>query len=410
VKRYTYSDGGLSLVDWKAIKATLLVTQFQHAFPNAHDVIVDVISIRFGQQSGRVRVTLKMRFRLQSEARQARRELRRLLSTRSPPPPPSILEDLEFPADRRSLQLNAAPMSGMYSYDPAATPAADTPSSLLNMNALFTLLGVEVIQDDDPGIGAEEVSAPSPPPPSTPPPQCPAPSPPPPSPPPAAPPPWWETKCARGHQPIAPNGDCKACPAGKFQESDVSGRQTCRSCQNGFVQPYPAQTTCLGCPINGVNCRTRDDIEVYAGFFMNKPPDETLVVNISVWRCAREQACKGGVAHGNESCGEGHTGPLCGECKANFYRSRLSCLPCAGYEGREGSTRESFIIVALVAVFVISLTSVYLIHGGRAAASTRVEPTTGSFRSLRCQALAKLASALYQRIITGATIARIALG
>lgn len=143
---------------------------------------------------------------------------------------------------------------------------------------------------------------------------------------------------------------------------------------------------------------------------MNKPPDETLVVNISVWRCAREQACKGGVAHGNESCGEGHTGPLCGECKANFYRSRLSCLPCAGYEGREGSTRESFIIVALVAVFVISLTSVYLIHGGRAAASTRVEPTTGSFRSLRCQALAKLASALYQRIITGATIARIALG
>ena len=102
------------------------------------------------------------------------------------------------------------------------------------------------------------------------------------------------------------------------------------------------------------------------------------------------------------------TGPLCGTCKANYFRSRLQCLPCAGYAGRSGSVADSLAILSGAAAIVITLTTVYLIRGGRAV--SRKAAITSSAFGVRCSNLSKLASLLYQRIVTGAAIARIALG
>ena len=179
---------------------------------------------------------------------------------------------------------------------------------------LTTVLGVPVMSSVVLSQVQEVLSAPSPPPPSPPPPSCPPPPPPaappplvpppsvPPSFPPESPPPWFSMPCPAGSEPTRPDGVCRECPPGQFQERDTSGRQKCRVCQNGFVQPYAAQTTCMACPLVGINCRNRAEVEVIPGFYMDA---DDRIDNITVWPCAREQACKGGTQLGNQSCAEG---------------------------------------------------------------------------------------------------------
>ena len=85
-------------------------------------------------------------------------------------------------------------------------------------------------------------------------------------------------------------------------------------------------------------------------------------------------------------------------------------MPCAGYAGRSGSVANSFAILSTAAAMVTTLTAVYLIRGGRAVSQKATARHASSGFGARCQSLSKLASLLYQRFVTGAAIARIALG
>ena len=210
-----------------------------------------------------------------------------------------------------------------------------------------------------------------------------------------------------GHEPRPPDGACTACAPGSFEERDasISGRQQCRACENGFVQPYAAQTSCLECPSDRVNCDTRAEIDVRPGYYRVA---EATVTNISVWRCARDSACNGGPTAGNESCADGHDGPLCGTCKRGYYRGRLRCEACADVESNGSSLEQSIIILATVSILVIGLAALYLAFSGRAL--PHVANTSSTSRGRLWVRVTTLLSLVHARLITGGALLRILLG
>ena len=229
-------------------------------------------------------------------------------------------------------------------------------------------------------------------------------------------PPWWLVQCDDGYEPNADAsraqiGECVPCPAGTKQETDsLSGRQQCRVCENGYIQPYPAQIACLQCdPLGqgGINCRNKAEIDLLPGYYMSA---QERVTDITAWRCAREDACAGGILSANETgCAPGHEGVLCGACMKLHYRGRLRCEPCANFEGRAISVQQTVTILIVYTLIIAGLAAVYLMQDdGQPTRTVKwVQQCTGKFWKGR---LVKLLSLSHARLITSSTLFRILLG
>ncbi len=231
------------------------------------------------------------------------------------------------------------------------------------------------------------------------------------------------------------------CPPGTYQLTTITQRQECTDCPFGTIQPYSGQTRCLNCPRSGVNCLNKGAIDVLPGWFMPSMANDSTrhnvsasdggddaggdlegrVTHVSVWRCAREEACLGGVVAGAESCADGHESALCGTCSSGFYRSRSQCKSCVAYEGEDagGRLRESIVVVGTICALVALAAGVYLVYG-QAAAYKPVDKvgvasggaaTKGRGRRTRTRhMLGKMVRLLPKRIAAGAALLRIALG
>ena len=177
------------------------------------------------------------------------------------------------------------------------------------------------------------------------------------------------------------------------------------------MQPYEAQTSCLIAPVSGVDLGSKDEIRVLPFYYMRA---EQTVTNISVWRCARDQACEGGSIAGNESCAAGHEGDLCGTCKPKHYRGRLQCEPCVDISGQGSNSHavtQSIIILSTVGVLVIGLAALYLAFNRRASPHSTKSSSARPVGLSRMWAQATtLFSLVHARLVTGGVIFRILLG
>ena len=92
---------------------------------------------------------------------------------------------------------------------------------------------------------------------------------------------------------------CLRCGFGTFGTApDAATRlQNCLDCPAGKLQWRAAQTRCLDCPSEGVDCSSQSRIVVRKGYYRPNDDDPAAV------RCPYLDACAGG---GAESCTAGH--------------------------------------------------------------------------------------------------------
>ena len=82
----------------------------------------------------------------------------------------------------------------------------------------------------------------------------------------------------------------------------------------------PPTESCKVCPDEAIDCMGTT-IELYEGYWR-------LAGNDIIYECPKGGACSGGLGVGDELCAEGHEGPMCDVCSANYFASDSKCIPC----------------------------------------------------------------------------------
>ncbi len=126
------------------------------------------------------------------------------------------------------------------------------------------------------------------------------------------------------------------CERGEVYDFYSVARSTCTICTDSFslatigkinTSQYPLpielySRSCSSCPPNAGRCY-KDQIYLLPGTWRHG--DDSFAVLL----CQSVYACLGGNVTGEQLCADGHTGPLCGVCKPNFFLSnKKECIPC----------------------------------------------------------------------------------
>ena len=186
--------------------------------------------------------------------------------------------------------------------------------------------------------------------------------------------------CMLGKTSLAGEENCQACRAGTYTK--VPGA-SCESCPAGKMNRLNGSVVCEPCPENSVATMARTSCVCEKGFYGRPdqggckpcPPgaqclDKNLHVtqllsNIGYWRhssvsvefhpCKEFHACSGG--RWNQSCREGHHGPMCNICNREYAKSDGLCAACPP-EKRGLNLFISFLApVALVVILVLLIRS-----------------------------------------------------
>ena len=163
-------------------------------------------------------------------------------------------------------------------------------------------------------------------------------------------------QCAPGkYQDGKGETSCKKCPLNTFSEkSENTALAECKKCEDlvpntitveeGCVamsscvcdkQYYrnPTSLTCSSCP-NGGACdqpnMTELSLDTRKGYWRYDASDSSFHECLYMWHCVGTVGGNYTVADSgsNAQCAPGHTGALCGACKAGFKMIRLSCTTC----------------------------------------------------------------------------------
>eukprot|EP00929_Paragymnodinium_shiwhaense_P069263 TRINITY_DN34948_c0_g1_i1.p1 TRINITY_DN34948_c0_g1~~TRINITY_DN34948_c0_g1_i1.p1 ORF type:complete len:1383 (+),score=252.35 TRINITY_DN34948_c0_g1_i1:115-4263(+) len=118
---------------------------------------------------------------------------------------------------------------------------------------------------------------------------------------------------------------CVNCPRGKY--SPNMGGYECFKCPSGFVAPLEGSRSCLACPA-GAMCGANPQgvITEYVSAPEYYVVESQKLANLplgTVYPCPHVGACLG-----NNTCKEGSSGVLCGECAAGYARSMDVTQPC----------------------------------------------------------------------------------
>ena len=158
----------------------------------------------------------------------------------------------------------------------------------------------------------------------------------------------------------------------------------------------------------------RLQVEVLPGYYLHTAPNTSSAAasattngsdSIAVWRCAQLAACLGGPRAGDQSCEQGHGGPLCGTCAPGHYRGLVRCEPC---EATEADARLgigfSFAFAAVVLIVLAFAASRYL--WGTVGGCVAQLSDGGGSTAWMCAFMRLTVS----RLATGATMVRILVG
>ena len=142
--------------------------------------------------------------------------------------------------------------------------------------------------------------------------------------------------CHAGKYTKTPGSSCELCPQGKINREN--GSIVCESCPENSV-PTTEQTSCVcdkgfyGRPGVGEGCKMCPP----GGTCSKKNLDVTEIlskkgywrhssISVNFYACKEYHACAGGIW--NQSCRDGHYGPMCNICNKLFAKSDGLCAVC----------------------------------------------------------------------------------
>ena len=145
------------------------------------------------------------------------------------------------------------------------------------------------------------------------------------------------TACRAGQYTKVPGTACALCPKGKINRQN--GSVTCESCEMdsdasfdrtrcvcvpgfyGVPHMEEGGSGCTPCPTGAICPRPQvEHMELEPGFWRVSNLQTTLL------RCKEFHACQGG--QWNQTCRQGHHGPLCHVCKPGYAKSDGLCAIC----------------------------------------------------------------------------------
>jgi hypothetical protein len=121
-------------------------------------------------------------------------------------------------------------------------------------------------------------------------------------------------------------------------------------CKAGLFMHYANGTrTCMPCPAAATNCTEPGigvlDLPLKHGHWRSSN------TSLRVEQCFTPDACVGGRIH-DESCANGHGGPFCEVCVADFYRDAGRCIPCSGHIS---TSNVAAMVIAAFALVLIGM-------------------------------------------------------
>ena len=167
----------------------------------------------------------------------------------------------------------------------------------------------------------------------------------------------YPTKCAKGtYNPLSGqtlSSACLECAARTTTEFDSSIVETDCLCQEGWYKTYlGGSAECKVCPEEGSNCKAGNvELRNGTGALLSRLPAlkdywRTRNTTDNLRLCGTSDVCiDHATGYSGAGCREGHVGPYCGTCAANYFLSSATklCVSCDG----PGSGDLVFVILAI---------------------------------------------------------------
>ena len=136
---------------------------------------------------------------------------------------------------------------------------------------------------------------------------------------------------------------------------------TCSLCRDSYSlrdNSDNSVTACLTCPVGALRCEGTDVILAEGYWRWNENA-------ATIFECSFKSGCRGGNSTGELLCNKGYTGPRCGVCEANYYRSLLinGCETCDGSLGLSFGVVAAVVLIGAVTVMYFGR-KYYLMSGG----------------------------------------------
>lgn len=139
----------------------------------------------------------------------------------------------------------------------------------------------------------------------------------------------------------------QSCIDGEEEITQTSGRTVCNLCDSGNTEfSFESKAACQDCPSHA-SCRGTN-ITVEKDYW--RAGAESTIVR----KCSLLDACKGGADTAvDHQCRDGHTGPMCGQCRAGYTLDDLrgNCKWCGTGGGADAGTL--LLLLALGAVLLV---------------------------------------------------------